>query len=68
MILACDGIWDVSTCENAHEFVTAHLKVAVFKQCRAHAKQAGLGPKEICERLLDNCLNRDSKVALRTEL
>ena len=27
LILACDGIWDVSTSEAAREFVTDHLKV-----------------------------------------
>ena len=27
LILACDGIWDVATCENVRDFVTDHLKV-----------------------------------------
>jgi protein phosphatase 1B len=48
IILACDGIWDVQSCENVREFITDHLK-------------AGVKPSEICERLIDHCLNRDSK-------
>lgn len=48
MILACDGIWDVSSSEHACEFVTDQLK-------------AGLSPKDICERLLDFCLHKQSK-------
>jgi len=48
IVLACDGIWDVQSCENVREFITDHLK-------------AGVKPSEICERLIDHCLNRDSK-------
>jgi serine/threonine protein phosphatase PrpC len=50
LILACDGIWDVSTSESAREFVTDQLK-------------AGVAPKDICERLLDYCLQKQSKVS-----
>jgi len=48
IVLACDGIWDVVSCDNVRDFVTDHLK-------------AGLAPEVICERLLDHCLGRDSK-------
>ena len=30
LILACDGIWDVATCENVRDFVTDHLKVGLL--------------------------------------
>jgi len=48
LLLACDGIWDVASCEHAKEFITDHLK-------------AGVPAREICERLLDSCLQKQSK-------
>lgn len=48
LILCCDGIWDVMTNEQVHEFVSAHLK-------------GGYKVGEICERLMDDCLMKNSK-------
>eukprot|EP00042_Codosiga_hollandica_P037456 m.294660 g.294660 ORF g.294660 m.294660 type:complete len:320 (+) comp55142_c0_seq1:294-1253(+) len=48
LILACDGIWDVATSDHAREFITNQLK-------------AGCSAQEVCERLLDSCLQKDSK-------
>ena len=28
-VLACDGIWDVVSCDNVRDFVTDHLKVSL---------------------------------------
>jgi protein phosphatase 1B len=48
LLLCCDGIWDVMSNEQAVHFVTDHLK-------------AGIPPPDICERLLDHCLMKNSK-------
>jgi len=48
LLLCCDGIWDVMSNEDAVEFVSNHLK-------------AGVPAHIICERLLDHCLNLNSK-------
>jgi protein phosphatase 1B len=48
LLLACDGIWDVASCDHARDFITEHLK-------------AGVSAGEICERLLDSCLQKQSK-------
>lgn len=49
IILACDGIWDVMSNQQAVTFVAAHLKL-------------GATPDQICERMLDHCLELNSKV------
>lgn len=48
LLLCCDGIWDVMSNEQAVEFVTEQLK-------------GGFKAPEICERLLDHCLLKNSK-------
>lgn len=48
ILLACDGIWDVMENEEAIQFVRDHLR-------------AGIAPSDICERLLDTCLIKNSK-------
>lgn len=48
VFLACDGIWDVISNEQAVEFITDHLK-------------AGEKPAEICEKLLAHCLALNSR-------
>eukprot|EP00039_Didymoeca_costata_P022973 m.5711 g.5711 ORF g.5711 m.5711 type:complete len:351 (-) comp3369_c0_seq1:2124-3176(-) len=48
LLLCCDGIWDVMTNEEATVFVLDHLK-------------AGVPPKDICERMMDHCLLKNSK-------
>lgn len=48
LILCCDGIFDVMTNEQVFEFVENHLK-------------GGFKPPEICERLCDHCLYKNSK-------
>jgi len=48
LILCCDGIYDVMTNEQVMEFVINHLK-------------GGFKPPEICERLCDHCLMKNSK-------
>lgn len=48
LVLACDGIWDVMTNQQVVNFVASHLK-------------AGTAPEVICERLLDHCLEKNSK-------
>ena len=48
VVLACDGIWDVMTNEQARHFVACHLK-------------AGVPPHQICERMLEHCLDLGSR-------
>eukprot|EP00038_Savillea_parva_P006018 m.161187 g.161187 ORF g.161187 m.161187 type:complete len:358 (-) comp12047_c0_seq1:392-1465(-) len=48
LTLCCDGIFDVMTNEQVVEFIVNHLK-------------GGFKPKEICERLCDHCLMKNSK-------
>lgn len=48
LVLACDGIWDVLTCDQVANFIADHLK-------------AGIDAREICERCLDYCLHKGSK-------
>lgn len=48
LILCCDGIWDVMTNEQVRDFVIDHLK-------------GGFKAPEICERLMDECLYKNSK-------
>lgn len=48
LILACDGIWDVMENEEAAEFVLARMS-------------EGYGLGEICEQLIDCCLEKNSR-------
>jgi len=48
LILCCDGIWDVMTNEQCYEFVVNQLK-------------GGFTAPQICERLMDHCLAKNSK-------
>eukprot|EP00049_Salpingoeca_infusionum_P001090 m.45075 g.45075 ORF g.45075 m.45075 type:complete len:380 (-) comp10863_c0_seq1:4339-5478(-) len=48
VMLCCDGIWDVMTNDNVQEFVHNQLK-------------AGYNTVDTCSRLLDYCLQKDSK-------
>eukprot|EP00035_Acanthoeca_spectabilis_P019971 m.430505 g.430505 ORF g.430505 m.430505 type:complete len:351 (+) comp17177_c0_seq1:3315-4367(+) len=48
LVLCCDGIYDVMTNEQVHEFIVNHLK-------------GGFKAPEICERLCDHCLMKNSK-------
>lgn len=47
-VLCCDGIFDVMTNEQVYEFIENHLK-------------GGFKTPEICERLCDHCLMKNSK-------
>ena len=38
LILACDGIWDVATCEDVRDFVTDHLKVGLLLLICSHVR------------------------------
>ena len=48
LILACDGIWDVLTNQEAVDFVRKRLR-------------QGKSPKQICEEACDHCLAPDTK-------
>jgi serine/threonine protein phosphatase PrpC len=47
LIIACDGIWDVKSCQQAVDFVGSSLK-------------EGSSPSEVCEKLLNECLAPNS--------
>ncbi len=48
LIIACDGIWDVMTSQQAVDFVRSRL-------------QAGAAPAAVCEALCDACCARDTR-------
>ncbi|CDI77371.1 hypothetical protein EAH_00063470, partial [Eimeria acervulina] len=51
LIIACDGIWDCKTNQEAVDFVRSHLSSS--KKSRAEAL------RDACEALCDNCLSPD---------
>lgn len=49
-VLACDGVWDVMSCQDVVDFVTARL-------------EQGMNPTQIATSMLDACLANDPKEA-----
>lgn len=58
LIFACDGIWDVF---RPDELIPVMNELLVGEEARIEAKESYETPEEACCRLLDVCLERDSK-------
>lgn len=57
LVLACDGIWDVMTCDEVVKFVRDRLAQSSIVEGQ---EENLVGPEEICEELLSHCVAPDT--------
>lgn len=63
LLLACDGVWDVMTNQQAIDFVRSRLIQKALQYSPKNPLLSSIPTKEIstiCEELLDNCLAKDA--------